>query len=122
LTWLDLQQSISLGQYYCLLAIALEKDEIEFYHWWINSQLDPKKFPWAEKQGNVFEGLFNLASKLSKGGKIVKGNYKEYQHATGRPVVYMDNKRNFFDEKMNPLPGFDFRKERNTIVVRIKDA
>lgn len=107
-----------------MLAVALDRDEVDFYHWWINSQLDAKKFPWSspdkagtDKAQSPLNKLVEFAFKLTK-GKFIKGDPMEFHRATGAPYVYMDENRQFYDKEMNPIEH-DYRANPGTIVIRI---
>jgi hypothetical protein len=127
----ELNQYFTIGEYYCLLSVAIDADELDRYYWWINSQQDPKKFKWSSptkggtENAGVLDKLFIMAQKFggSKAATNVKGNPLEFAKHTGRPIVYMDNDRQFYKDESKTEPiAFDFRarENRHYVVIPIK--
>lgn len=129
MSWLELQTHATLAEYYCMLALSLDSDELARYEWWVNSQQDPKKFKWSspdkagtQKAGGVMQNLLNLAGKFGK--NIPKGSAHEYAKATGKTVIYIDLKtRKYYTEDMQETtydPKQD--KEQKYVVIPLRNV
>ena len=106
LSWLELQK-LTYEQRTILTAVALDADELEDYHWWVNSQQDPKKFKWSspDKAGtDPILPMTVIAKRLSRvfgGGNIEKA--KEVAKHLGRPLIYIIAPDTYLDEDFNPI-------------------
>lgn len=111
LSWLDIENDLTFEQYYCLLAVALDADELEQYHTAVlyHGKEAAKKWKWAspDKAGTVpsmaqlrrensplvdkqQEALalnyFNAFGQMV--GDNASGDMSSFEQATGRTLVY----------------------------------
>jgi hypothetical protein len=88
-----------------MIAVALDKQELEDYHWWINSQQDPSKFKWSSPDKAGTEPIPDLASTIKRAqvafGKSTIGP-ERMARILGRPIVYYDGNK-FYDEQNSPI-------------------
>jgi hypothetical protein len=116
LSWLDLQRNLNWGEYTCLLAEAMDAEELERYYWWINSQQDPKKWRWSSPDKAGTEPILPVYQQSLDLAPLFIGNitYEErhnkaidFAKATGRPIVYMTPDKAYYDESGNQVMLFD---------------
>lgn len=101
----------------------MDKEELDRYHWWINSQLDPKRWHWSspDKAGTepvvpIFEAAQEIAPYLPSYDLDEKYRRAyDMSRALGRPIVFMDRNRNYYDEEMNLVMLFDMDGEPNEL-------
>ena len=136
ISYIDLRDDIGYFDYLCLLAEALDAEELEDldrYNEVVNTALAfhrPKKIkkhkwtsidkagtePIFEGQGGVGLGILNFVAAhggLDEKGDIrVNGDVNDFESATGRQLIYPDGKGGYIDKAGNPV-----RRTRNTILV-----
>lgn len=122
LSWLDLQQ-LTYVERICLLAIALDADELADYKWWVNSGQDPKKFVWSSPDKAGTEPVVPLEELVKQfqgfAGGVEKA--KEVAFHLGRPLIYITQARTFEDEFFNPIEMTEELMNK-AIVVRKPDG
>jgi len=119
-----------LWEYYCLLAEALDAEELEEYNEAVLTAIafhNPKKlknWKWAsaDKAGTVRTGrqgvaetIANVVWEHTKGDIRPTGQAEEFARVTGRPLAYMDKAGNLFDAEGNPT-----ERTPLTIIVRME--
>lgn len=103
----------------CMFAEALDAEELERYHWWVNSQLDLKGWQWSspDKAGTepirpVYEVSQEIAGFLPS--YTLDEKYRrayDAARALDRPIIFMDRNRNYYDEELNMVMLFDMEGE-----------
>lgn len=91
-----LEYEIPYNRWTRYLAVALDLEEIDQFHFWVLAQQDPKKFQWSSpdhagtRPGGAAQSLMEFAGALSgrDPGKLKKRDPWEYGKATGLSVVY----------------------------------
>lgn len=126
---------VDLGEYFCLLAEALDADELDSYQQFLLAGGDKRKWKWQsrDKAGTVYIGTGNTTddvvdkmksiantvfkldlNNLDKGHK--KGSGRQFAEITGRPWIMMNPDGVYFDRDATIIqPPF----EPGTIIIKI---
>ena len=98
-------EELTYAERTCLLAIALDAEELEEYRWWVNSNQDPKKFKWSSPDKAGTEPLEPLEVLVKRYQAFAGGIEKAKQVALhlGRPLVYLTDKNTYEDENFEPI-------------------
>lgn len=128
---------MELGDYYCMLAEALDTDELESYERYLLAGGDKKKWKWSspDKAGTQplnkgVDGVFDTMKKaafdlfkisdleqVKKSANAARPHRaKEFAEITGRPWILMNPDGVYFDRDANVLtPPF----EDGTFIIKI---
>lgn len=102
----------------------MDAEELERFHWWVNSQLDVKNWVWSspDKAGTepilpLEETVKNLTPFLPPIGDLEEKYRKAYMvsKALHRPIVFVDQNKNYFDEQGSMVMLFDMHGEQTEL-------
>jgi len=133
-SYTELRDGIDLGDYYCLLAEALDAEELDDYKSYLLAGGDKKKWKWqspdkagtvpiirgkdsvVESMSNIAKNVFNVDISSRSDVRKRKGSGREFAEVTGRPWVMMNPDGVFFDKNVNVItPPFD----DGTVIIKI---
>lgn len=117
---LELDNEIEYGQYFCLLAEALDAEELEAYEKYLYAGGDKRKWKWSspDKAGTeiyrkasdrVTDSLLQFGQQVFKMDvtNMPRGRSREFAKHTGRRLVLMNPDGVLFDETGQRLQDFD---------------
>lgn len=130
MSWSELRDNVDLYEYWCLLAEAMDADELEDFNLahmvyiGVNDPKRLKKWKWSspDRAGTRPLAINPAASVTRFLTKDLRMNLKptgsglEYARATGREVVYADEEGHLFDDQLNPL----IERPKDAVVLRLE--
>lgn len=127
MSYAELTDRVDIFTYYCLLAEALDAEELEEYNHAAMTAIafhkpgKINKWKWSspDRAGTKPSGTQEITNSIAgfvvkqTGGRVeANGSAEEFARVTGRPLAYVDEAGNLFDSLGNPT-----EKTPSTIVI-----